>query len=482
MAPNEIELPTCTASDAYSCPPGLLGELANHYYMTAYKSVPEMALATAIATLAGIVGRAYRVGGMGLNMYVMLLAPTATGKSIARKGPVTLAGFVDAYAKERAMERGVAMWGDMSQFRGPNARSSAALYQSFGKQPSYACFFDEFGGALAEMLSPRANPEVKAQYNLFLNLFTESGSGSLDELRYSDKEKNTDRVKAPAFSWIGVTVPSTFYSLITPESIASGFIPRILTVEYEAGSIVPDNPNAGCPPSPDLVDKLAQLCDRAYWVNRDTIGPYRPHEIGMTPEASDFLDWMAESLRREMNERRSETFSGIYSRVMEKTTRLAALAIVGINPFAPCISRYAAEWAYKVCRYDADRLYRKMASGEVGEDDSDDRRKKLAAKCIRQWFGMSEEKKAKLKPRERELQDALIIPKRKLTTGLRGYSAFTSHRAGESKALDDTLKALVSDGYLKLILKFIYKDSLPAEGSNYQLIDAALLKLDRTDE
>ncbi|WBF76964.1 hypothetical protein PSV3_00262 [Septimatrevirus PSV33] len=80
-APNLNEV-----SKVYSVPPGLVGEIAQYIYAQAPRPVPEIALAGALGLVAGIVGRAYNISGTGLNQYVLLLAPTGTGKEAIASG------------------------------------------------------------------------------------------------------------------------------------------------------------------------------------------------------------------------------------------------------------------------------------------------------------------------------------------------------------------------------------------------------------
>jgi hypothetical protein len=70
----------------YSIPPGLLGEIARFIHDAAPRPVPEIALAASIGLMAGICGRAYNISNTGLNQYVLLLAPTGTGKEAMASG------------------------------------------------------------------------------------------------------------------------------------------------------------------------------------------------------------------------------------------------------------------------------------------------------------------------------------------------------------------------------------------------------------
>src|SRR5208283_2584903 len=57
-------------------PPGLLGDIALFIFQNAVRPVKEIAIAGAIAYLAGITGKAYNISRTGLNHYIAILAPT----------------------------------------------------------------------------------------------------------------------------------------------------------------------------------------------------------------------------------------------------------------------------------------------------------------------------------------------------------------------------------------------------------------------
>jgi hypothetical protein len=72
--------------DIYSAPPGLVGDIARFIYDQAPRPVPEIALVGAIGLIAGIVGRAYNIEGLGLNQYILLLGNTGVGKEAIASG------------------------------------------------------------------------------------------------------------------------------------------------------------------------------------------------------------------------------------------------------------------------------------------------------------------------------------------------------------------------------------------------------------
>ena len=69
-----------SAFEIYTRPPGLVGDIADYILNAAPRPVPHIALAGAIGLMAGVCGRAFNVSGTGLNLYVLLIAETGTGK------------------------------------------------------------------------------------------------------------------------------------------------------------------------------------------------------------------------------------------------------------------------------------------------------------------------------------------------------------------------------------------------------------------
>ncbi len=104
------------AAQATAFPPGLIGEVARYMRSAAPHPNDDIALAGAIAFMAGICGKAYNTyTGAGLNQYILLLASTGMGKEAASNGISKL--FTAIIASVPAA-------GD---FKGPALVSSAGL-------------------------------------------------------------------------------------------------------------------------------------------------------------------------------------------------------------------------------------------------------------------------------------------------------------------------------------------------------------------
>ena len=97
--------------------------------------MPEIGLAGALGLVAGIVGRAYNISGTGLNQYVLLLAPTGTGKEAIASGI------------DKLMAQVIRTVPAASDFIGPGEIASAqAIIKYMSKGPtSFVSLVGEFG-------------------------------------------------------------------------------------------------------------------------------------------------------------------------------------------------------------------------------------------------------------------------------------------------------------------------------------------------
>ena len=163
-------------------PPGLLGWIADFNYNFAPRPVRSIAISTAIGLIAGVAGRAYNISNLGLNLYILNLAPTGSGKDTVADASDALIGAI-AEKCPTAFE---------FQFPGELV-SSAGIIRHLAdlKDPVGFSVLGEFGVKLKEMADPRANANVAGQERILLQLFSKSGGGKiLAGTARSDKDKS----------------------------------------------------------------------------------------------------------------------------------------------------------------------------------------------------------------------------------------------------------------------------------------------------
>jgi len=206
-------------------PKGLIGEVAEYILQQAVRPVPEIALASAIAYIAGICGRCFNVSGTGLNQYLLVLAKTGSGKEGGTTGIERLTA---------AIRTQIPM---VDQFIGPAAFASGqALIKVLDQHQCFVSVMGEFGLTLQQLSDPRANSSTVMLKKVLLDLYTKSGwDNVLRSSVYADSEKNTKIVQAPCVTILGESTPEAFFENISSTHISEGLVPRFMVIEYLGG-------------------------------------------------------------------------------------------------------------------------------------------------------------------------------------------------------------------------------------------------------
>jgi hypothetical protein len=428
-------------------PPGLVGEVAKYVLASSIRPAHDIALVTAIGVVAGIAGRNFNISDTGLNQYMLLLAKTGTGKESVQSS-------VDRLFNE-VQKRNPAV-GD--RFLGPAKFSSGpALIKRFQEQQTFLSIMGEFGVTMRNMHHPRANAAEQTLKQAILDLFGKSGWGQM--LRpsvYSDKEKNTQQVHAPALSIVAETAPEPFYASLDESAIESGFLPRFVVVEY-AGDRPARNRNAWTLPPEQLVLDVAGLCSTV--LQMEQAGACTA--VGVDDAAQSMLDQFDEHADEQMRGN-GETIRHLWNRAHLKALRLSALVAVGVNPYKPVVTAVEAQWAIDLVRRDVRTLQSRFASGDVGEGDakiSADLRKvisKFVANVPKGWADVLGEHKG-------------FIPMRALQQATASRACFKNDRRGSTRALKDTLQAMVESGELSIVPKEQAKEWFKSTSAFYAL-------------
>lgn len=432
-----------------SFPPGLVGEIAQYALDAATRPVPDIALATAIAVVAGIVARNYNCSSppTGLNQYILLLAKTGTGKESVQSSIDRL--FVEVQKTIPAATR----------FLGPAAFASGpALVKRFNEQPCFVSVLGEFGHRIKAMSDPRAAGPEKTLMAAYLDIYSKSGWGQmLRESAYSDKEKNTAAVHAPCLTLLAETAPEPFFAGLSESLIESGFLPRFLTIEY-TGDRPERNTRALSMPPPALVDKVAGLCASVLQMEQNNAC----HHVAVDAAGQHMLDLFDKYVDEQMRGA-GEVTRQLWNRAHLKALRLASLIAVGNDPYSPVVTSSEATWAINMVKRDVAVLHSRFISGDVGEGDG-----KLRAdlvRIIRRFMAEGNDKYA-------DYHNRRCMPIRMLTHATASRSAFKNHRLGANRALKETLEHMVGSGELSLLTKQQARDWFKTTAYVYAVGDA----------
>lgn len=422
--------PVVIPQASLTLPPGLVGEIANYIYSTAIRPVPEVALAGALACVAGICGRSYNISGTGLNQYLILLARTGTGKEGASTGIDNLFAAVRPNVPV------------IDQFLGPRSFASGpALVRTLDERPCFLSILGEFGITLQQLCDPRANTADKTLKKMLLDLYAKSGWNKiLQSSAYSDQQKNTKIVQAPNVTILGESTPETFFEGLNTSHIAEGLVPRFCVIEY-TGKRPPRNKNAGGAPSPELVQRVSELV----MISLTTAANLTCAEVAIDSAAAVLLDDFDVLCDNKINSNAGSVDSQIWNRAHLKALKLAALLAVGVNPHAPLVTKELARWAITFVEADSETVLHRFQTGDVGvgEQKQENELCRIINDYLRKDFD-----KVKGYGIPEELHRDHVIPYDYLRRRARTISAIQNDRRGATKALKEMLADMVSAGML----------------------------------
>jgi hypothetical protein len=202
-------------------PGGMVSKLAHWIYDSSPSPIAAFSVMSAVVLHAALYGRKYVTpDGLGLNIYVVLVAGSGFGKDRPLKALKQVAASV---------KRGYLI--------GPNDVSSdSAIEYVLRHQPSLVLPLDEFGmvlGASGKM----ADPYARARRKSLLELYSSSTGDWVAKVRAADAGKKNKPPKppilCPTLSVLGATTPSTFYNGLEGDAFSSGLMARLLVISVE---------------------------------------------------------------------------------------------------------------------------------------------------------------------------------------------------------------------------------------------------------
>lgn len=428
-----------TKLNPYSVPPGMLGELANFIYDAAPRPVPEIALAAAIAFMAGVCGRAYNVSGTGLNQYVLLLAPTGTGKEAMASG---IDKLMNTMKTDVPASR---------QFIGPaEIASGQALLKFLGKSsPCFLSIVGEFGLKMQQLSSRTANAAEMMLKRVLLDLYNKSGHGKILQASiYSQKENNTDAVASPAVTLLGESTPETFFASIDETMIADGLLPRFLLVEYDGQRPKLNPAHLGAYPSATLVNMVKALTAHSLTLMQANSGFGMVINVELDEEArlmSDAFDAYADE---QINGSNVNVIRHLWNRAHIKLLKLAALVAVGCDPYHPLITVQHLLWAKAIVEHDIRKLLDRFERGEIGKDSEESKQHNEVVRIIRDYVMNGYEAVAKYGV-PANLHNDKLVPYIYVNKRLVAAAAFRHDKAGATNAIKRTLQSLCDSGVLR---------------------------------
>lgn len=403
--------------------------------------------------MAGIAGRAYNTNTRsGLSQYIALLAKTGTGKEAAASSISTL--LMAVRSKIPAA----------TDFMGPSVFASGpALHRVLAAKPCFVSVLGEFGLLLQKMSNRNANTADMTLKKTLLDSYGKSGYGNiLQPSVYSDKEKDVAAIQSPNITILGESTPESFYDSLDEGAVTSGFLPRFFIIEY-FGERPDRNPNAGNPPSEQLLNKVSELISCAVQANHNGACMPVRNDVHAQKELDNFDHECDTKMRGQ-----GDVLAEVWNRAHLKALKLAALLAVGCNPYEPVVTVQMAQWAIDLIRNDSQRLADRFRAGDVGEGDA--KQQAEIIRVVKEYLNSANDdasiKKYHTTP---QLKLTGLVPARYLQRRLYNVAAFKNDRRGANEALNKAVQGLKEAGMLAELDTMTLRSKYQYEGKAYAL-------------
>ncbi len=437
----------------YKLPHGAIRDLAGYIYKQSIRPLQDPCIAGAIATFASIVGRAYNINESGLNLYVVFIAETGTGKGSVKKG---INKLFSAVANRMGND-------DCYNFLGTSdIASPQGMLQALNKQPCLMIKYEDFGHTMKNWTdtSNRTNQVTRGVRKMMLEMFDNSdASAFIPPTTHSDKTKDTNKIISPAVTILADATPENFYANITPEAISDGLIPRFMIVDcgrrIKRRQVKKDLSAAKIAPSSELVAKFTDYIQLALedikstQVENDENGGagvgHSVTNVRLTREAEKIISEFDDFCDDKMDECKDETFRQIWNRTGLKAFRVAGLFAVSQNMYDPVVTEEIADFAVKWCKNESERLHSLLMKNDAPVQHVYDNRIQRKAFCER-------------------IRDLIYNNKAKGVAGEQGWvkygditrtivnkACFQRDPRGSNNALKLVLKSLIEEGVISRV-------------------------------
>ncbi len=414
-------------------PGGLLGEIVKFIYDSMKRPSLELAVAGGLAFLAGTAGRQYNVSSTGLNLYIVVVAKTGMGKEGVTTGiNALMSGCVFNYPR-------------VFEFQGPaRLASGQALIKLLSAQPCCLSIFNEFGEQLASMVNSKASEAQSTLRQILLDIYSKSGRGqSYHGMAYADSTRNVPVILSPSFSFYADSTPETYYGTFRSKTVASGLIPRLLTIHYK-GKRPRLNNFTFDQPSSALVDRICELLS--------TVGKLAMENkvlnVLQDAEATKLLSDFNEKMDDLINEGSGDVFVELANRGHLKALKIAALIAVGKKFEEPEITADDARWAINLVELEIENTRAGKATGQIGTDAA--KQEFAVEKAARDYLRMPLKGRASYCPKAL-LKEGHLIPESFFRKRLLNLEEFNHIPNQTNRAIESALETAVRMDILQVL-------------------------------
>lgn len=338
--------------------PGLLGDTARWSVQYAFRPVLEFAAFSALATLAPIYGRRFVTPtNAGLNLYLIALAQTGTGKEALLGAPVA--------ALSAAKLDFLIGAGDFS--------SDSAIELALRMRPNFLAPIDEIGEFIGAAQHRNAAAYSRTIRKSLLELF----SKSRPDARWTGKQKvEVDRadkasepIYSPHLSILGCATVDGFFAALTEANLSDGLINRFVVVQGGRPGAHNLDPARSIVPA-ELAKRLA---DAYAMTSGGNLEPSKAREASARPnmrvvpwgdggEAAwlEILHWQIAA--------EDEGRGGIVSRAAENCLKIATIRALSLHGLEAAVTAADVAFGWSMVRASIDVVEAGARDNMAGSD------------------------------------------------------------------------------------------------------------------
>ena len=323
--------------------PGFVGDFAE--WCTSQNSVanPILSLVAGISLQALLCARKVRDRrGNRTNLYLVALAPSGGGKQ----------------APQSCIQK-VLMHSQQAELFGGKVTSDSAIAADLVESPAKLYLWDEFGRFLKKTAVRTGGAHLHAVQEALLELWNCTGT-VWKQKSFADRKLNKE-INLPCCSFLGLTVPGSFWDGLEEGHLDDGFAARLMVID--SGPKMPRHDVEEQDPPQSLIEVAAYWRDYRPGGNLASINP----SALVVPE-SDQARAVFDDLVATTDGITGEIESAIWSRAIEKAKRLALVYACSKDHEAPLIDIDAAQWAADLATWCTKTFLTKAGDEIVGDD------------------------------------------------------------------------------------------------------------------
>lgn len=434
-------------------PEGLLGSILQWGINFSYKRAKEATVAVFLGYLSGIIGKAWQIGDMGLNNYVICIGKSAVGKSSAGDAVEMLHKCI---VKEQPQAHGMLRVGYPASDKG--------VWRDLEENDSLSYRFDEFVKFIAQATSGK-NAVNKGILDEVMKMYDKASHIKVvGELSYSKKENNIKIDRNVGLSFFGDGVADDYYKSLTGQMISDGMVSRFTVIEY-TGIREYSNRNRVMNPPKHVVDKLMDIVSHAIQLNMN--GNHVQIKISADAQVElDRIERETDDVVNAINARdRSSKLPNFITRRSVKILKIAGIMAVLENHDEPNIDIHYVHWARHVVDQCVARELWWVRQGAVNgvSDDAviDDLFLSKIRGFIEKPFGDK---------RTIELAKKGIVQLSTLRDIAQGIQAIADHKFGLTDRYKTALKSLCEIGRLSRYSKRTAKEKFDVANECYGVV------------